>query len=59
MTKATLIKEINSLGLACRFRVSVHHHHGRKYGNLQTEELRVLHLDPRAAEEDFSTLGGA
>jgi hypothetical protein len=41
------------LGLAYSFRDSVHYHHGEKYGCMQAdmvlEELRVLHLDPKAA----------
>jgi hypothetical protein len=40
------------LGLAYRFRGSVHYHHGRKHGNIQAdvalEEVRVLHLVPMA-----------
>jgi hypothetical protein len=37
------------LGLAYRFRGSVHYHHGRKHGSIQADmvlekELRVLHL---------------
>jgi hypothetical protein len=51
MTKATLIKENISLGLAYHFRGSVHYHHGRKHGIMQAdmvlEEPRVLHLDQR------------
>jgi hypothetical protein len=47
MTKATLIKNI-SLGLAYRFRGSVHYHQGRKHGSIQAgmglELLTVLHL---------------
>ena len=60
MTKATLIKDI-SLGLAYRFRGSVHYHHGGKHGSVQAgmvlEELRVLHLDPKAEEEDLYHTG--
>ena len=48
MTKATLIKDNFYLGLAYRFCISVHYHHGRKHGSVQAgmvlEELRVLHL---------------
>jgi hypothetical protein len=44
---ATCIKENLSLGLAHRFRGSVHYH-GGKHGSIQAgmvlEELRVLHL---------------
>ena len=52
MTKGTLIKNI-SLGLACRFRGSVHYHHGRKHGSVQADMVlekkpRVLKLDPKA-----------
>jgi hypothetical protein len=36
MTKATLIKENISLGLAYRFRGLVHYHHGGECGVLQT-----------------------
>ena len=53
MIKATLIKANICLGLAYSFRGSVHYHHGRKHGNVQAdmvlEELRVLHLDLKAA----------
>ena len=41
------------MGLAYRFRGSVHYHQGRKHGSVQAhmvlEELRVLHLVPKAA----------
>ena len=47
MIKATLIKDIY-LGLAYRFRGSVHYSHGWKHESVQEgmvlEELRVLHL---------------
>ena len=40
------------LGLAYSFRVSVHYHQGREHGSIQAsmvkEELRVLHLVPKA-----------
>jgi hypothetical protein len=40
------------LELAHRFGSSVHYHHGRKHGSIQAdmmlEELRVLHLTPKA-----------
>ena len=40
------------MGLAYRFRGLVHYHHGMKHGSIQAgmalEELRVLHLDPKA-----------
>jgi hypothetical protein len=39
------------LGLAYRFRSSVHYHHSRKHGSRQVkmvlEEPRGLHLDPK------------
>ena len=54
MTKANLIKDNISLGLAYSLRGSVHYHHDREYGSVQVhmllEEPRVLHLDPKAAE---------
>jgi len=58
MTKATLIKANISLGLAYGFRGSVHYHHGEKHGSVQADmvlekELRVLHLDPKAARRKF------
>ena len=44
------------MGLAYRFRGSVHYHHGREHGSIQAdivlEELRVLHLDAKAATGD-------
>jgi hypothetical protein len=53
------------IGLAYRFRGSVHYHHGRKHGSIQAdmvleEELRVLHLDPKAVRRRLShgQLGG-
>jgi hypothetical protein len=51
------------LGLAYRFRGSVHYHHGEKHGSVQAdmvqEEVRVLHLDPKEARRRLSsTLGG-
>jgi len=53
MTKATLTKANTSLGLAYRFRDSVHYHHGGKHGNPQAdlvlEKPSVLHLDSKAA----------
>jgi hypothetical protein len=41
-----------------QFRGSVHYHHGGKHGSIQAgmvleEELRVLHLDLKAAEGDY------
>jgi len=48
MTQATLIRITFNLGLAYRFRGSVHYHQGRKHGSIQAgialEERRVLHL---------------
>jgi hypothetical protein len=53
MTKATFIKENIELGLAYSFRGSDHYHHGRKHdfgqADLVLEEVRVLHLDQKAA----------
>jgi hypothetical protein len=43
MTKARLIKDIY-LGLAYRFRGSVHYHQGSFQAGMVQEELRVLHL---------------
>jgi hypothetical protein len=38
-----------------------HYHHGGKHGSVQAgmvlEELRVLHLDPKAEEEDLYHTG--
>jgi hypothetical protein len=46
------------LGLAYRFRGSVHYHHGGKHGNIQAnmvlEELRVLHVDLKATRRVLS-----
>jgi hypothetical protein len=55
-TEATLI----SLGLAYSFRDSVHYHHGKKHNSIQADmvlekELRVLHLDPKAARRILSS----
>jgi hypothetical protein len=54
MTKATLIKDNISLGLAYRFRGSVHYHQGRsmaasRQAGMVQEELRVLQLHLKAA----------
>jgi hypothetical protein len=53
MTKATLIKENIQMGLAYRFRGSLHYHQGRKHGSIQAgmvqEELTVLHLHLKVA----------
>ena len=47
------------MGPAYSFRGSVHYHHGGKHGNMQAdmvlEELRVLHLDLKAARRLAST----
>jgi hypothetical protein len=44
------------LGLAYRFKGSVHYHHRRKHGSMQAdmvlEEPRVLHLDLTAARRE-------
>jgi hypothetical protein len=62
MTKAALIKDNFELELAYSFRGSVHYHHGRKHGGTQAdmvlEELRVLHLDPKAARKMVSDILG-
>jgi hypothetical protein len=57
LTKAALRKANIYLGLACRFRGSVHCPHGRKHSSIQAdmvleEKLRVLHLDPKATRRD-------
>jgi hypothetical protein len=50
-------KEKHFIGAALQFRGSVHYHHGRKHGRMQVdmvlEEMRVLHLDPQAAEREL------
>jgi hypothetical protein len=56
MTKATLISNVY-LGLAYRFRGSVHYQCGGNHGSVQADmmlekEPRVLHLDLQAAEGD-------
>ena len=58
--QATLIKENIELGLADSFRDLVHYHQGEKHGSTQAdlvleEELRVLHLDTKAAGKDSDT----
>ena len=59
MTKATLIKDNIQLGLAYRFRGSVHYHHSRKHSSIQAdmvlEELRVLHLYLKEAKSRLSS----
>ena len=57
MAKATLIKANISLRLACGFRGSVHYHHSKKPGSMQTDtvlqkKLRVLDLDHRTTRSD-------
>ena len=53
MTKATLIKDSILSGLAFSLRGLVYYHYSGKYGSFQAnmvqEELRILHLDPKAA----------
>lgn len=48
MTKVTLIKEKMSLGMAYRFRSSVHYDHAGNHGSIQAdmvlEEMIVLNL---------------
>jgi hypothetical protein len=47
------------LGLAYRFRGSVHYHHenrGNVQANMMLEELRVLHLDPKTIRRRLSLL---
>ena len=62
MTMATLIKENISLGMAYSYRDSVHCN-GRKHGSIQADmvlekELRVLHLDSKAARKRLSSAWG-
>jgi hypothetical protein len=53
------------LGLAYKFRGSVHYHQGNqggKHGSIQADmvlekELRVLHLDPTAAKRSLASSG--
>jgi hypothetical protein len=50
------------LGLAYKFRGSVHYPHGRKHGSIRADmvlekELRVLHLDPKASIRRLSPTG--
>jgi hypothetical protein len=57
---ASLTKANIPMGLAYRFRGSVHYHHGGKHGSIQADvvlekELRALHLDPQAAEVTYKT----
>jgi hypothetical protein len=62
VTEATLIKANISLGLAYRFRGSVHYHQGRKYGSIQAgmvqEELKLLPLVPKAARRRLASSPG-
>jgi hypothetical protein len=56
VTKITLIKEDIQLELAYSFRRSVYYHNSGKHGSAQAdmvlEELRALHLDPKAVTGD-------
>jgi len=49
------------LGLAYSFRSSVYYDHGGKHGSMQAdmvlEEMRVLHLGPKAARKTLSSVG--
>jgi hypothetical protein len=58
MVKATLIKDNILLGLAYRFRGSVHYHQDEKHGSLQAdlvlEKLRVPHLDPKSSRRGLT-----
>ena len=53
MAKETFIKDNILLGLAFSLRGLVYYHHCGNYGSFQAdmvqEELRILHLDPKAA----------
>ena len=58
MTKATLIKENISLGLAYSFRgLMVHYHHSGKHGSMQADMVlkapRAIHLDSKIIEGDW------
>ena len=54
MIKTTYYKEQHLLGLAYIFRDLVHYHHGSMQADMVLEkELRVLHLDLQAAEQDY------
>jgi hypothetical protein len=64
VTKATLIKESISLGLAYSFRGSVHYHHGLEYGSKQADlvqerELRrIYNLIYREREREIGAWQG-
>jgi len=62
MTKAILIKKNIELGLTYRFSGFVHYHHGRKHGSIQAdmvlEDLKVLHLDLKAARRRLDSALG-
>ena len=50
-------KRKHFIGAGLQFRGLVHYHHGGKHGSIQADvvlekELRVLHLDLKAAEKD-------
>jgi hypothetical protein len=55
-----LIKGSIYVGLAYRFRGSVHYHHGGKHGNMQAdivlEELRVLQLDSKVTRRRLASI---
>jgi hypothetical protein len=53
MTRASLIKGNISLGLACRFRGSVHYQHGRKHGSVQADMV----LEKEAESPTFRSAG--
>jgi hypothetical protein len=60
MTQTILVKASISIGLAWSSRSAVHYHHGGKHGSVQAglvlvQELRVLHLDPKAARKRLSS----
>jgi hypothetical protein len=61
MTKVTLIKEKMSLGMAYRFRSSVHYDHAGNHGSIQAdmvlEEQRMPHHDLKAARMRLSSAG--
>lgn len=59
LTKAALTKGNIALRLAYIFRGFAHYRHGSVQADMVMEKLRVLHLDPQAAEGDCATLGMA
>lgn len=54
MTKINFTKKNISLGLTYSFRSLAHYNHG---GNVVLEKLGLLHLDSKAEEADYITLG--